>query len=64
VVGRLRAKLRGAGRKTVTVRLNPAATRALKRAKKRRSFRAKLSARAVYSGAVAASKRRTVTVRR
>jgi hypothetical protein len=46
------------------VRLDSAAAKALKRARKVKSFKATLTAQAVYPGAVVALKHRTVTVRR
>jgi hypothetical protein len=64
VVGKLTRRLPAAGKKTYTVKLNSAAARALKRAKKVSSFKATLTAQAGYPGAVTAHKQHTVTVRR
>jgi hypothetical protein len=64
VVGKLRAQLKAAGRRTYTVRLDSAAKRGLKRARKLKTFKATLTAQAGYSGAAPASARRTVTIRR
>jgi hypothetical protein len=62
IVGKLTARL--GGKKTFTVRLNRAAVRALKRARKVKSFKATLTVQAGYPGAVVAFKHRTVTVER
>jgi hypothetical protein len=62
VVGRLTARLVGA--KTFTVRLSSSAARALKRARKVKSFKATLTVQAGYAGAAVASTHRTVTVKR
>ncbi len=64
IVGKLTGRLTAAGTRTFTVRLNSAAAKALKRARKVKSFKATLTARAGYPGAVVAFKHRTVTVRR
>jgi len=63
-VGTVKARLHAAGHRTFTVRLSRAAARALKRAKRVKSFKATLTVRAGYAGAAARSQHRTVTVRR
>jgi hypothetical protein len=64
VVGRVTARLTAAGHRTYTVRLSSAATRALRRAKRVKSFTATLIANAGYPGAAVVAVQRTVTVRR
>jgi extracellular elastinolytic metalloproteinase len=63
-VGTVKARLNAAGHRTFAVRLNRTAARALKRAKKVKSFRATLTARAGYAGAAARSQHRTVILKR
>jgi extracellular elastinolytic metalloproteinase len=64
IVGTLTGRLTAAGTRTFTVRLNSAAAKALKRARKVSSFKATLTVQARYPGALVASQHRTVTVKR
>jgi hypothetical protein len=63
-VGRLTVPMTTPGPRTFTVRLDGAAAKALKRARKVRSFKATLTVQTRYPGAVVTSRHRAVTVKR